>query len=209
MREELVFVCENGALVKYRGRTLHIDPVPDADAADALAGIRAAGGLFPLLCGEDSAYIESDAEPFRSLSYASYTQCVRVERLEEVLGREKICKIAVYDPLPAAEHGFRLLPSLLPALRVTLSGPEWCDVSAPAADKGNAIAFLRRRFGLKREECAAFGDQMNDYEMLLSCGFSYVTENAYPPLKTLIPNVIPSNNDGGVIAKIKEILKER
>lgn len=206
--EKLLFICENGALVKYRGKTLHLDPVPDGSIADALREIRAIPRLFPMLCGENCAYIESDEEPFCTYAHLAYTNCKRVETLERVIGREQICKIAVYDGLPASEHCLRLLPSRLPALRTAISGSEWCDVSAPTADKGRAIDFIRGYFGLKREECAAFGDHMNDYEMLLACGFSYVTENAYPPLKTYIPNIIPSNNEKGVLQKIKELLEE-
>ena len=46
---------------------------------------------------------------------------------------------------------------------------------------------------------------MNDYEMLLECGKAFVTDNAYPPLKKLIQNVVPANTKGGVLLKIKEI----
>ena len=46
---------------------------------------------------------------------------------------------------------------------------------------------------------------MNDYEMLLSCGRAFVTQNAYPPLKEIIGETIPANTEGGVILKLKEI----
>lgn len=206
--DKLVFICENGALVKYRGETLWLDPVPEECLRDALQAIRAIPHLYPMLCGENCAYIENGEEPFCSYAHSAYTNCERVESLECVIGREKICKIAVYDELPASEHCLRLLPSRLPALRTAISGSDWCDVSAPTADKGKAIDFIRGYFGFKREECAAFGDHMNDYEMLLACGYSYVTENAYPPLKTHIPNVIPSNNEKGVLQKIIELMEE-
>ena len=49
---------------------------------------------------------------------------------------------------------------------------------------------------------------MNDYEMLLECGHAYVPKNAYPPLKRMIRNTIPSNDEGGVLTKLKEILKQ-
>ena len=49
---------------------------------------------------------------------------------------------------------------------------------------------------------------MNDFEMLGECGYAYVPENAYPPLKKLIGRTIPSNENKGVIQKIKEIIKE-
>lgn len=207
VKDKIVFLCENGALVKYREETLFCDPIDDFRVKSALKVIRSFHGLFPMLCGVDCTYIESDKEPFYSYAVRSYTNCALVDRLESVIGREPVCKIAIYDELPAEEHCYRLLPPLLPALKVTLSGYDWCDVSNPSADKGGAIRFLREHFRLKREECLAFGDQMNDYEMLLECGAAYVPENAYPPLKAKFPSTA-SNNEGGVVRKLREMLDQ-
>lgn len=207
--DKIVFICENGALVKYRGETLRLTPVPEPMVKEALAAIRSLPGLRPVLCGARSAYIEDVCEPFRSLSVQAYTNCGVVESLDSVLGRETVCKIAVYDELGAAENGIKVLPERLPALRTILSGTSWCDVSAPEANKGEAVRSLRETFGLKREECAAFGDHMNDYEMLAECGRAYVPENAYPPLKKLIGRIVPSNGEGGVLQKIHELLEEQ
>ena len=206
--DKVVFICENGALVKFRGETLYLDPIREDCLKEALDEIRRLPHLNPLLCGIKSAYIESDREPFYSYSVAAYTNCTRVKSLDAVIGKEPICKIAVYDEIAAAENCIKVLPGRLPRLRATLSGADWCDVAAPTADKGAAIRFLRKKFGIKREECVAFGDHMNDLEMLKECGAAYVTENAYPPLKDLFENVVPSNDRGGVTQKIKEILSE-
>ena len=69
------------------------------------------------------------------------------------------------------------------------------------------MRFIRDYFCFEKGECAAFGDHMNDYEMLLECGRAYVTDNAYPPLKELIKNVIPSNTEFGVLTEIKKIIR--
>jgi len=206
--DKVVFVCENGALVKYRGKTLHLNPIPDQEAKEALDAVRATPHLRPMLCGAESAYIENDEQPFRDYAFASYDACVKVENLETVIGKEPICKIAVFDEIAAAENGIRVLPPKLPRLRTIQSGRDWCDVSAPTADKGEAIRFLRGHFSFDKSECVAFGDHMNDYEMLCECGRAYVTENAYPPLKKLIADTVPSNREGGVAYKLREILKE-
>ena len=80
------------------------------------------------------------------------------------------------------------------------------DVSISRANKGRALEALMAKLGVKRGECAAFGDHMNDYEMLKASGMPYVTANAYPPLKALIGEEIESNADFGVIKKIKELI---
>ena len=205
---DVVFICENGALIKYRGKTLHCHPIRDMYLKDALDKIRALPHLFPMLCGTEWAYIENNEMPFFRYAMLSYTNCKKVPDLDAVIGLEDICKIAVYDEIAAAENCIKVLPQQLPHLRTILSGYDWCDISAPGANKGEAIRFIRKAFGLEKEECAAFGDHMNDYEMLRECGSAYVPENAYPPLKKLVGRVIRANTERGVIEKIKEILSE-
>ncbi len=208
VENDVVFICENGALVKYRGRTLHLHPIKDRYLKEALDEIRALPHLYPLLSGTDCAYIEDAVLPFFEYAMLSYTNCKKVETLDAVIGKEDICKIAVYDGIAAAENCIKVLPQRLPHLRTILSGYDWCDVSAPDANKGEAVRFLRRAFSLEREECVAFGDHMNDYEMLSECGRAYVPENGYAPLKKLIGRTIPANTEGGVLQKLHEIIKE-
>ena len=207
VKDEVLFMAENGALVKYREKTLYLNPIPEELIRDALDAVRSINALFPMLCGSRNAYIENAEEPFYTYARAAYTNCVKVESLNEVIGKEKICKIAIYDGLGASVNCIKTLPEKIPLLRTILSGKEWCDVSAINANKGDAMRFIKQKFCFRKEECAAFGDHMNDYEMLLECGSAYVTENAYPPLKKLIPHVIGSNAEGGVLNELRRILK--
>ena len=209
VENDVLFICENGALVKFRGKTLHLSPIRDRDALDAVREVRALPHLYPLLCGADCAYIEDTAMPFFKYAMLSYTNCKKVERLEDVIGKEDVCKIAVYDEIAAAENCIKVLPQRLPNLRTILSGFDWCDISAPEANKGEAIRFIRKAFRFAREECVAFGDHMNDYEMLIECGHPYVPENAYAPLKKLIGKTIPSNAEGGVMTAMEQLAEGR
>lgn len=206
VENDVLFIAENGALVKYRGKTLYLNPIQDDLIADALDAVRSVPATFPMLCGSENAYIENTEEPFRTYAHFSYTNCVEVDSLNDVVGREKICKIAVYDALGSHKNCIKYLPEKIPFLRSILSGADWCDVAALTANKGDALRFIKEKFSFKKEECAAFGDHMNDYEMLLECGSAYVTGNAYPPLKKLIRNTVPPNTEGGVLKKINEIL---
>ena len=207
VQDEVLFMAENGSLVKYKGETLYLNPIPDELIKDALDAVRSIEHAYPMLCGEKNAYIENAEEPFYSCSFAAYTNCVKVDCLDDVIGKEKICKIAVYDALGSHNNCIKYLPEKIPFLRTILSGEDWCDVSALTANKGDAMRFIKEKFCLKKEECMAFGDHMNDYEMLLECGRAFVTENAYPPLKKLIPNLIPANTEGGVLQKLNGLLQ--
>lgn len=209
VKDKVAFICENGALVKYGGETIYSRPVRPELLPDTLKAIRSIPRIYPMFCCEDCAYIESDAQPFYDYSFKAYINCKKVPSLDALAARGDVYKIAVFDELGAAENCMKLLPERLPKLRTMISGKDWCDVSDAGANKGEAIRFLQQKFSLGREECLAFGDHMNDYEMLLACGEAYVPENGYPPLKEKIGNTIPSNAEGGVIAKLKEILNDR
>ena len=202
--DDIVFMAENGAIVAYRGEVLRCETIPAADVARALACVGGVPRAIPLLCTPACAYYEEGEGEFLALVRASYISNAR-RTLAEVAAGEKVCKIAVYDELGPENNAMRALPAALPDLRVIQSGGNWLDISVRDANKGSAMRFIRERFHLRAEECAAFGDHMNDYEMLLECGHPYVTGNAYPPLKRRIGRAVRSNAENGVVQAMQRI----
>lgn len=204
--DKIAIIAENGGLVWYDGEIIFSDPTPAADILRALKIIRGVDGLYPVVSCADCAYYEDGYPRFVEVLKRSYSSEKRVENLDEIAANRTVIKISVWDDKPAAEDGGKILPPLIKGLRTAVSGYDWLDVSVAHANKGRALNALMNRLGVSKGECAAFGDHMNDYEMLQSCGHPYVTANAYPPLKELIGEEIPSNADFGVIQKIKELI---
>lgn len=207
VKDKVLFLAENGAIVSYRDEILFQDPVPKAEIPRALAEIRGIAGLYPMLCTPDYAYIESMEKPFSDYAFASYTHCRYVERLENVM-ELPVLKIAIYDAVGSAVNCMQKLPKRLPSLRTMISGADWCDVSKKDANKGKAISFLQRHFSIAKEDCVAFGDHMNDFEMLKESGISFVPANAYPAMLNAFPNHIPSNGENGVCRTLERLLEE-
>lgn len=207
--KKLLFICENGALVKHGDETIYLNPLPVGTIKGALDAVRNADGLFPILCGEKNAYVENSEEPFYTRARTAYSNCIKVGDLDEYIETEPVCKISVFDQRGAESHAMRALPPLLGnASKLTLSGGHWCDISALTADKGEALIEIQKKFGFSREECMAFGDQMNDAGMLRVCTHSRAVENALPAIKKLAGKLVPSNADGGVLIALKELLAE-
>ena len=50
--------------------------------------------------------------------------------------------------------------------QITVSGNSWVDFVAKGTGKGEALEKLGRRFGIRAEEMAAFGDNENDRTIL-------------------------------------------
>ncbi len=206
VKDYIAVIAENGGLVWYKGKIIFSDPTPARDLARALAVIRQEKGLYPVLSCNDCAYYEDGNERFITVLKASYSSHMKVGSLDDVVGKVTALKISVWDELPAAEHGGKVLPPKIEGLRTMVSGRDWLDVSVKDANKGKALKALMRTLGVDKSDCAAFGDHMNDYEMLLECGMPFVTANAFPALKERIGEVVPSNAEFGVITKIKELI---
>lgn len=95
-------------------------------------------------------------------------------------------------------------------INLTLSLPICLEIMNKGISKGNAIQnILIDKFGIKREEIIAFGDGLNDYEMLELAGEGLLMGNCNPRLKNLLPNnkVIGRNDEDGVAKYLKKIFK--
>lgn len=204
--DKIAIIAENGGLCRFGGKIIFTDPTPSEGVKYALDIIRGEKDLYPLLSCTDCAYYESGFAPFIRTAEKSYSNIRRAD-LDEIAESETVLKISVWDGRPpCAEHGGKILPPKIKGLRTMVSGFDWLDVSATDANKGKALRALMQALGACAEECVAFGDHMNDLEMLSACGQAYVTANAFAGLKSHIKNEVPSNTDFGVIKKIKEIL---
>ena len=205
--DDIAVIAENGGLAWLGGRVIFRDPTPAEGVKYALGIIAGVKGVHPVLSCDDCAYYADDDERFVKTLLASYSSACKVGDLMEVADREEVIKISVWDEELAAEHGGVILPPLIKGLRTMISGRDWLDVSAPHANKGRAFNAILDHIGAGREESAAFGDHMNDYEMLCAAGKAYVTANAFPKLiETGVGEIIPSNRDNGVIKKLGEFL---
>ena len=92
---------------------------------------------------------------------------------------------------------------------MVLSSEIWVDIIPQNINKGVAIKKLQEKLGIKPEECIAFGDYFNDYEMMQAVYHSYAMENAVPELKKVARFIAPPNYENGVVKTIRKILAEQ
>ena len=206
--DKMLFLAENGAIVSYGQKVLYCHAIRPDDTLRALDAMEALSGVHALLCAPKCAYYADEAQPFLYFVKASYVSNRKAD-LRKIAQSERICKIAVYDDGGPEKKTMTVLPHALPDMRVTLSGGNWLDISGKNTHKGRAMRFIQKAFRFAREECVAFGDHMNDYEMLIECGHPYVPENAYAPLKKLIGKTVPSNAEGGVMTAMEQLAEGR
>jgi len=86
---------------------------------------------------------------------------------------------------------------------ISSSWPDNVEVLAKGCGKGRAISFLAEKYGIKKDEIMAFGDQENDIEMLRSAGWPVAMENGVDAVKKIARIIAPKNTEDGV-AKVLE-----
>lgn len=85
-------------------------------------------------------------------------------------------------------------------VNVSFSTLTCLEVMAGGVSKGHALEAVSKAMGYSLKECIAFGDGMNDAEMLSMAGKGCIMGNAHQRLKDLLPEleVIGTNGDNAV-----------
>ena len=207
IQDDILFIAENGALVMEHGKRLFVDPVPKEHLKGVIEAVRAIEDAYPILCTAEGAFIEDCAPDFMHDALMYYARCERVPDLLRLCGREDVCKIAVFDPTGAEAHSNPQLKGAFPDLAVILSGDRWSDIMRPGVNKGTAMRAIQRILGISPGECMAFGDYLNDLELMGACTHSYAMANAHPQLKAAARHGAPSNDENGVLRVIAKTFK--
>lgn len=92
-------------------------------------------------------------------------------------------------------------------VHVSPSGlPGSVELTAPGVHKGTGVARLCARIGVARRDVVAFGDGLNDVEMLAWAGHGIAMGNADAALEAVADEVTASNDDDGVAVAVERLL---
>ena len=207
LADDVVFIAENGALIMERDQQLSIDPMAACDIPEIIRMTRGLPGIHPVICRAGAAIVEESApaEFIRNVQMYYDSSYVVPDILAASENLEDVCKIAFYDEGDAEHHEYPILRDMLaPRHAVILSGYNWVDIMKPGVDKGRAMKTLQAQRGLTPDMCMAFGDYLNDLEMLQAVTESYAMANALESIKATAKYIAPSNDENGVVRVIKE-----
>ena len=86
------------------------------------------------------------------------------------------------------------------------SGRKWIDVMQRGVTKATGIRQVLDAHGISADEMMAFGDSMNDYEILRMAGISMAMGNARPAIKQIATKVIGTNAEHAVQRELLRML---
>ncbi len=209
-KDRIAFVAENGGVVSYKGQTIFaktftheqtikvcnlLQEMPYSPKEDFLiSGIR---GSYCLENVSDEFWQKN------SLLLCKYQK--KVKSIDEI--DDDLIKVTTNFPEDKTSACERYITETLPFARATTTGFTSIDIGSHGISKASGLAQLLAHFDWHPENLAAFGDQMNDYEMLKYAGTAYAVSNAYPDILEIADEVILSNDEDAVLEQIGKIIK--
>lgn len=205
IKEKVFYLSDNGAYVGCHGRNLFLNPIDIDTAMELIEKIRQTPGLEVMAGGPDVVYVDTKNKEFVDWIIHGYR--FQVKQVEDITGiSDEVIKVSAYRPHGIQEAVEGLMDQFKDRLKMTISGDMWMDAMAPGVCKGQAIQVLQDNLEIKPEETMAFGDQLNDLEMLERSYYSFAVANAREEVRKAARFQADSNVNGGVLKVLKLLL---
>lgn len=205
-------ICYNGAVIAESPteRVLHQFAI-GRDLAREAAALCESMDLHVQAYRDDAFYCAADnafSRDYQAFLKGPVRRVVTGEKLSGWLTFDTPKLLAIDTPERVAECLPRLDEALRGRLKVATSQPRFIEFVSPEAGKAAALERLCAITGTLRGEVVAFGDGLNDLDMLKWAGLSCAVENAVPPVRAAADEIIPSNDEDGVARKVEYLLDQ-
>ena len=204
VREKMLFIAENGTYVVYKNKLLFQQPL-DPDAVKQFVKLgRSVRDTHIMLCGTETAYIESTDERFLTQARKYYHRLEIVPDLLEV--KADILKFTVCDFSGSEANSYPHYKPFEVDFKVAVSGEVWLDIMHKLANKGTALSRMQEILNISDTQTLVFGDYLNDLEMMENAANSYAMANAHPEIGRISKfKTRFDNNNNGVIETLKSL----
>ncbi|QWT17303.1 Cof-type HAD-IIB family hydrolase [Collinsella sp. zg1085] len=208
VKDQMDFVASNGAQVYADGVLI------DREVYSHLAVRRLAKtvAMFPnmhlALFDRTKSFLLDDEDIFiRELD----KDLPNAERIYDLPSPEvNILKATVFcDDGNVMDNAYVLQRELGSLFTFAPSGNSYIDCIQTGVSKASGIQQLMDYHGLHTDEVMAFGDSMNDYEMIRLVGTGCAMANGRPALKAVADKVIGFNHEQAVQEELKKLLDVR
>ena len=203
IKDDMMFIAENGTFVVYKGKELIVNSLEKDIAKELIEIGRTIPNSYVILCGKNSAYIESHDERLIKQTAKYYERYKIVEDLTSI--DDDILKVTICDFNGSENNSNNYFDEYRDKVQITVSGEIWLDIVAKGINKGVAINEIQNLLNIDYKETMVFGDYLNDLEMMSSAYHSYAMANAHDTLKKAARFIAKSNDENGVIQAIKSV----
>lgn len=204
VKEKIFYLSDNGAYVGCHGRSLFVNAMQRSLALELIRDIRSEG-LTPMLCAPDFIYLDRrDTDLYQWMENGYRYKIKPVDDLQQAEGI--FTKVSAYKEKDIERFSGQLWEKYRNQTKMAYAGDMWLDFMAPEVNKGQAVRLLQESLQIRPEETMAFGDQMNDMEMLEQAYYSFAIGNARPEVKAAARFQADTNQQDGVLKILKLLL---
>lgn len=196
------FIGYNGALGIYEGETIFAESMHASEVQYILDVAKEHGHEVVLYTSEKNYLTDLDSDlvkVFLKQFHLRKNDIFTEQVINDILGMTIITKGRLGHELYVFDEGIHLS-------QVNIEGMEHCfDVIRDRVNKGVGVEFLLKRLGIERESSIAFGDGMNDKEMLSAVGDGFAMGNAHPDLFQHAKHKTTEVTDSGIYNGLKSL----
>ena len=204
VKEKIFYLSDNGAYIGCYGRNLYLNTMEPELVRSIMRDIQAEG-LSVVLSGPDVVYLDrNDTDLCRWLLEGYRYQLCQVEDLFSV--EPPFIKVSAYKKEAVEPATRRLREKYKEQVKIAISGDMWMDCMATGVNKGEAVKLLQESLNISPKETMAFGDQLNDLEMLGQAYYSFAVANARPEVREAARFQADANEEDGVLKILKLLL---
>lgn len=193
------YICFNGQYVVYEGETIFTDGIPNEELKDIIA--------FSGKRGEPVVFID-DKEMVASIPGHSHieeslaTLKVPYPRVDESFYEIK----QVYQTLIfMTEEDEHLYKEKFPNVQFIRWHPFCCDILPKKGSKLRGINKILTHLGCSMDDVIAFGDGLNDIEMLQGVGTGVAMGNSHKEVLAVADVIAPHVDDDGLANIMKKL----
>ena len=183
--EDMAFICENGAVVFYKDQIIAQQVIPKDELLELIHMIDEDERTEIILSSPYTSNMCPKTETFPKQIRDLGNHVTVLDKWEDA--EEPLVKVAWFEAEGVEQRLSYWQSKIKPPAKVVTSGAQWLDILFPTTHKGAGIEALQKHFGIAKEEIVAFGDNLNDTEMLSSVGYPIAMKNGKEAILKMCP----------------------
>ncbi|MEW9676235.1 HAD family hydrolase [Lentibacillus sp. L22] len=196
------FIGYNGAHAIYKNQSIIDEPMNPDTIATFLQIASDRGQELVLYTSEKNYYTALDTPEVNQ--FIETFQMHKNERFtSEIMNRVLGATIINMNPADVIHYEF---DANIHLSQVNITGVEHCyDIIRKTVNKGEAVKRVLKRLDIPKESAIAFGDGMNDKEMLQTVGEGFAMGNASPALSQYANRRTTTVENSGIFNGLKQL----
>ena len=206
VRDKMDFVAANGAQVYVDGELVDREVFSHLGIRRLAKTVGKFESLHMALFDDEKSFLLDDEDKFvREID----KDLPNAERIWYLPGPDvSILKISIYcEDGHVMDYAYALSRELGDEFLFAPSGTHRIDALQRGVNKATGIEQVMAHHGITRDEVMAFGDSMNDYEIIRFVGTGCAMANGRPALKAVANRVIGYNYDQAVQGEMRKLLE--